>query len=120
MSRVIDVLRAAMDYVPSDSPLHKQAIILFEKDDRASVYRSNRLSRTEQSLFDALKAEDGAPVAYDLLIAMTGIATQESLCVHKFRLRAKLERKQIGTIHSEVGIGYRLELYNAAIDNRTV
>ena len=90
-----------------------ERLLEIRRDRQASVqmYLKERriLTPTELTLFSALLKTPGHPVSKRDLLTATGAASIESLWVHVYRMRDKIN-PQVAEVHAVTRFGYMVEL----------
>ncbi len=111
---VYNILSKALPHLPADIAEEAQKAITDYNDE---TFLNERLGLTpiEAKIYNCLAASPGVAVSYTAIMKASGIASIDTLWVHKRRLMVKLEAHglTIGRKTSKAGGGYSLDSIEA-------
>lgn len=111
---IYDILASALPHLPADLASEAQKAIA-EYNDSALLNEKLGLTGKEAAIYNCLAASPGTPIPYATIMKASGIASIDTLWVHKRRLMVKLEKHglTIGRKTSKAGGGYSLDTVEA-------
>lgn len=113
---IYDILAKALPHLPEDIAAEAEKAIT-DYNDETFLNERLGLTKTEAAIYNCLAASPGKAVPNAAILKASGIASIDTLWVHKRRLMVKLEKHglTIGRKTSRAGGGYSLDTIESEV-----